>query len=111
MRLQKYELEDSIVCKCLCKKSESELSHVPERRSIIQTENNVLYAWAISPVFPPALFDEHPQLVIEPKARRLFRFGRPVPLEDRIYNQMIVLEFVVRVLPAQHLVYRWSVVG
>ena len=87
---------------------ESELPHVPERRNIIQTGKDILHFRSLGTVFQPALFDERPQLVIEPKALRPLRFSRPHPLNDCIYDLSFAGLIVIWVVSEQNLVYRPS---
>ena len=80
-----------------------ELPHIPKRRSIVQTGENIFYPRPRTAILRPAQLNNLPQLITEPNPFRWPRFPRPNPLHDRMDCQNIRLDLEVGVVPAQHL--------
>ena len=55
---------------------ELELSHVPERRGVVQAGEDIFYAGSCVAVLQPAQLDRPPQVIVQSKPPRLLRFLR-----------------------------------
>ena len=95
-----YRCTPSASSRCVPK---SELSHVPECRRVIQARTNFLHVGPFGAFFPPALFDNFPQFIIEPKAGRVIRLCGPDPFDNRVHDQRARGDVVEWVVPGQNL--------
>ena len=84
---------------------ELELSHIPERRSVVQAGNDILHAGPRVAILQPTQLDNPPQLVAEPEAHRSLRFLWSNPLHDRIDDQNVRRNLEEGVVSAQNLQY------
>ena len=71
--------------------SELDLSRGPERLSVVQTGNYLLYARPCVAISAPAQLNCLPQFVAEPHAFFFLRFFRSNPLRDRTNDRNIRL--------------------
>jgi len=81
------------------------LSHMPQRRRIIQVGKNIFYSGPCVTVFQPAQLNRPPQFIAESKTFCPLRFPRPDPLHNFVDCEDIRLELNVGVVSAQYLDY------
>ena len=79
------------------------LSHIPERRGIIQTGKDLLHCGPFIAICLPALFDDRPQLAVETEEPCPLRFRWSFPIDDGIGNHIANFNFVEWVDPTQNL--------
>ena len=82
---------------------ELELSHVPERRSVVQAGKDILYPGPCIAVLRPAQLNGLPQLVIEPKPSCLLRFLWSNPFCDCVDDENIRRDLEIGVVSTQDL--------
>ena len=63
---------------------ELELSHVPERRSVVQARKNVPHAGSRIAILKPTQLNDAPQFVVESELFRRLGFVRSDPLCNRM---------------------------
>ena len=79
---------------------ELELSHVPERRGVVQAGKNIPYAGSCVAVLEPTQFNGPPQFITESELFSPLRFVRSDSLHNFVDDEDIRLELEVGAVSA-----------